>query len=29
MSEQLQTDFDKIVKTLKISEEEIQIKKIT
>ena len=27
MSEQLQTDFDKIVKTLKISEEEIQIKK--
>ena len=25
MSEQLQTDFDKIVKTLKISEKEIQV----
>ena len=28
MSEQLQLDFDKITKTSKISEEEIQIKKI-
>ena len=28
MSEQLQSDFDKITKTLKISEDEIQIKKI-
>ena len=27
MSEQLQSDFDKIVKTSKISKEEIQIKK--
>ena len=27
MSEQLQSDFDKIVKSLKISKEEIQIKK--
>ena len=27
MSEQLQSDFDKIVKTSKISEKEIQIKK--
>ena len=27
MSEQLQSDFDKITKTLKISEDEIQIKK--
>ena len=28
MREQLQSDFDKIIKTLKISKEEIQIKKI-
>ena len=27
MSEQLQTDFDKIIKTLKISEREIEVKK--
>ena len=27
MNEQLQLDFDKIIKTLKISEKEIQIKK--
>ena len=27
MSEQLQSDFDKIIKTLKISEKEIQLKK--
>ena len=27
MNEQLQSDFDKITKTLKISEDEIQIKK--
>ena len=27
MNEQLQLDFDKIIKTLKISEKEIQLKK--
>ena len=28
MNEQLQLDFDKIIKTLKISEKEIQLKKV-